>query len=77
MAQTLDKAPAVGDKIRFTPTGWEGKTEFGNGMKVPNTVVGTVTYVQRRGIFCVAEAEVDGSTIRETILLRRHSRADL
>jgi len=74
MAQATDKPVQVGDKIRFTPTGWEGKTEFANGFVCPSTVEGTVTYVQRRGIFCVAEAVVNGETIRETILLKRRMR---
>lgn len=61
----------IGDKITFTPTGWEGKTVFSNGFCCPAKVEGTVVYVQRRGIFCVAEAEVDGRKIRETIRLER------
>ena len=59
----------VGDKIRFTPTGWEGKTEFANGFVCPRSVEGTVVYVSRKG-FVVAEARVGDETIRETIMLR-------
>lgn len=60
----------IGDRIRFTPTGWEGKTEFSNGFLCPRTVEGTVVYVHRRGLFCVAEARVDGETIRESLWLK-------
>lgn len=59
----------VGDKIRFTPTGWEGKTEFANGLVCPRQVTGTVIYVSRKG-FVVAEARVGDETIRETVMLR-------
>lgn len=59
----------VGDKIRFTPSGWEGKTEFANGFVCPKTVTGTVIYVSRKG-FVVAEARVGNETIRETVMLR-------
>ena len=58
----------IGDKITFRPTGWEGKTAFANGMICPTTVEGRVTYVHPRGRFVVAEATVDGQTIRETIM---------
>ena len=59
----------VGDKIRFAPTGWEGKTEFSNGFVCPTQVTGTVIYVSRKG-FVVAEARVGDETIRETVMLR-------
>lgn len=59
----------IGDKIRFAPTGWEGKTEFSNGFVCPRQVTGTVIYVSRKG-FVVAEARVGNETIRETVMLR-------
>ena len=59
----------IGDKIRFAPTGWEGKTEFSNGFVCPKQVTGTVIYVSRKG-FVVAEARVGNETIRETVMLR-------
>lgn len=60
----------IGDKIRFHPSGWEGKTEFSNGFTCPKTVVGAVTYIHPRGLFCVAEARVEGETIRESLWIR-------
>jgi len=70
MPQQTDKPVKLGDKLRFVPTGWEGKTEFSNGFTCPASVVGTVTYVHRRGLFCVVEAQVNGETIRESLALR-------
>lgn len=59
----------IGDKITFRPSGWEGKTEFANGMTCPKQVTGRVIYVSRKG-FVVAEADVGGRKLRETIMLR-------
>ena len=71
MAINTDKPVRIGDKLRFIPTGWEGKTEFSNGFVCPASVVGTVTYVHRRGLFCVVEAQVGREVIRESLALRR------
>lgn len=59
----------IGDKITFRPSAWDGKTEFANGFCCPKTVEGEIIYVSKKG-FVVAEARVDGETIRETIMLR-------
>ena len=59
----------IGDKITFRPTAWDGKTEFACGLQRPKAVKGRVIHVDRKGRFLVAEGQVDGRTIRETIML--------
>ena len=70
MAHKSDKPVRIGDAVRFTPSGWEGKTEFANGMACPASVTGRVIYVHPRGRFCTAEARIGGETLRESLPLR-------
>lgn len=60
----------LGDKIRFTPSGWEGKREFAHGPVIPAAVTGRVIYVHPRGRYCTVEARIGAETLRESLPLR-------
>lgn len=64
----------LGDKIRFIPTGWEGKRDFAHGPVIPESVTGRVIYVHPEGRFCTVEAQVDSETLREALILPRTGR---
>ena len=64
----------LGDKIRFIPTGWEGKRDFAHGPVIPEAVTGRVIYIHPRGRFCTVEARVGDYSFREALFLDRTGR---
>ena len=64
----------LGDKIRFIPTGWEGKRDFAHGPVIPESVTGRVIYVHPAGRYCTVEARIGSETLRESLHLPRTGR---